>query len=96
MEQQKVLEAKTKAKSLLQAKWFPGAIASVALVIAIGGHAFTGWNSVGLAKLWNQVEGLEAFKLLTQRSDIIRIEQFRHSKQSFGISSELKIGRAHV
>ena len=44
-------------------------IASVALVIAIGGHAFTGWNSVGLAKLWNQVEGLEAFKLLTQRSD---------------------------
>ncbi|MPQ69372.1 energy transducer TonB [Pseudomonas sp. MWU12-2323] len=69
MEQQKVLDAQTKAKSLLQAKWFPGAIASVALVIAIGGHAFTGWNSVSLAKLWNQVEGLEAFKLTTQRSD---------------------------
>lgn len=69
MEQQQVLEAQTKAKSLLQAKWFPGAIASVALVIAIGGHTFTSWNSVSLAKLWNQVEGLEAFKLSTQRSD---------------------------
>jgi TonB family protein len=69
MEHQTVLDAEARAKSFLQAKWFPGAIAAVALIIAIGGHTFTGWNSVNLAKMNNQVDGLEAFKATSQSSD---------------------------
>jgi TonB family protein len=69
MEHQTVLDAEARAKSFLQAKWFPGAIAVVSLVIAIGGHAFTGWNSVSVAKMKNQVNGLEVFKTTTQSSD---------------------------
>ena len=58
-----------KAKSFLQAKWFPGAIASLALVISIGGHTFTAINSVGYAKISNKVESLEAFRAVSEQSD---------------------------
>ncbi|MCF5381915.1 hypothetical protein GIW05_00060 [Pseudomonas syringae] len=69
MEQQKVSDAHARAMSFLQAKWFPGALSAVALVIAFGGHVFTASNSVGVAKLSNLLEGLQAFKIATQRSD---------------------------
>lgn len=46
----------------LKAKWFPTAIASLALVISIGGHTFTGFNTVNLAEVSNKVDGLESFK----------------------------------
>jgi len=59
----------SKAKSFLQARWFPGAIASLALVIAIGGHAFTAINSVGFARMSNKIDNLEAFQGLTERTD---------------------------
>ena len=47
MEQDQALEIQSKAKSFFKAKWFPTAASSLALVIAIGGHAFTAINSVG-------------------------------------------------
>lgn len=69
MEQQQSPDNLTKAKSFLQAKWFPGAIASLALVISIGGHTFTAFNSVGLAKISNSIDNLEAFRGVTERAD---------------------------
>ncbi|MEX6780176.1 TonB family protein [Pseudomonas aeruginosa] len=69
MEQQQSPDNLTKAKSFLQAKWFPGAIASLALVISIGGHTFTAFNSVGLARMSNSIGNLEAFQGVTERAD---------------------------
>ena len=51
MEQDQALEIQSKAKSFFKAKWFPTAASSLALVIAIGGHAFTAINSVGYLSL---------------------------------------------
>lgn len=69
MEQQQGQDVQSKAKSFLQAKWFPSAIASLALAIAIGGHAFTAINSVGFAKMSNKIDNLESFQGLTERAD---------------------------
>ena len=69
MEKQQVLDAQARAKSFLQAKWFPGAIASLALAISIGGHAFTALNSVGYAKMANKIDNLEASQGATERAD---------------------------
>jgi TonB family protein len=69
MEKQQVLDAQARAKSFLQAKWFPGAIASLALAISIGGHAFTALNSVGYAKMANKIDNLEAIQGATERAD---------------------------
>ncbi len=69
MEQQQSPDNLTKAKSFLQAKWFPGAIASLALVISIGGHTFTAFNSVGFARMSNSIANLEAFQGVTERAD---------------------------
>lgn len=69
MEQQQSPDNLTKTKSFLQAKWFPVAIASLALVISIGGHTFTAVNSVELAKMSNSIDNLEAFRGVTERAD---------------------------
>lgn len=69
MEQHQTLEIQSRAKSFFKAKWFPTAAASLALVISIGGHAFTAINSVGFASSSNKIESLEAFKDATQRAD---------------------------
>lgn len=69
MDQDQVLETHSRAKSFFKAKWFPAAASSLALVISIGGHAFTAFNSVGYATLANKTESLEAFQATTQQSD---------------------------
>lgn len=69
MEQQQTLETKAKVKSFFKAQWFPSAVASLALVISIGGHVFTAFNSVGYVESANKIEGLEAFQATTQRVD---------------------------
>ena len=69
MEQQQTLVTKAKVKSFFKAQWFPSAVASLALVISIGGHAFTAFNSVGFVESANKIEGLEAFQATTQRVD---------------------------
>lgn len=69
MEQHETLETQSKAKSFFKAQWFPTAAASLALVISIGGHAFTAINTVGYVKSANKVENLEAFQAATQRVD---------------------------
>lgn len=69
MEQQHSVDNMAKAKSFLQAKWFPGTIASLALVISIGGHTFTAINSVGYAKMSNKIDNLESFQGVTERAD---------------------------
>lgn len=69
MSQQQALDAQARARSLLQAKWFPGAIASLALVIAIGGHAFTAFNSVGYATMANKIDSIQASLITTARVD---------------------------
>lgn len=70
MEQQQGLDnAESKAKSFLQAKWFPTTISILALIISIGGHAFTATNSVGYVTLANKIRSLETAQELTQRTD---------------------------
>lgn len=69
MEQDQALEIQSKAKSFFKAKWFPTAASSLALVIAIGGHAFTAINSVGYVESANKIDSLEAFQAATQRAD---------------------------
>lgn len=69
MEQHQTLEIQSKAKAFFQAKWFPTAAASLALVISIGGHAFTAFNSVGYVTSANKIESLEAFQATTQQVD---------------------------
>jgi len=69
MEQQQAQDVQSKAKSFLQAKWFPGAIATLALAISIGGHAFTALNSVGYAKMSNKLDNLESLQGMTERAD---------------------------
>ena len=69
MEQQQTLETKAKVKSFFKAQWFPSAVASLALVISIGGHAFTAFNSVGFVESATKIEGLEAFQATTQQVD---------------------------
>lgn len=69
MEQDQALEVQSKAKSFFKAKWFPTAASSLALVIAIGGHAFTAINSIGYVESANKIESLEAFQAATQRAD---------------------------
>lgn len=69
MEQHQTLETQSKVKSFFKAQWFPTAASSLALVISIGGHAFTAINTVGYVKSANKVENLEAFQAATQRVD---------------------------
>ena len=71
MEQQQGLDnAESKAKSFLQAKWFPTAISVLALVISIGGHAFTATNSVGYVTLANKIRTVEAAQGQTEQIDV--------------------------
>lgn len=69
MEQEQALDIQSRAKSFFRAKWLPSAVSSLALVIAIGGHAFTALNSVGYVKSANKIESLEAAQAATQRAD---------------------------
>lgn len=69
MEQQQGQDVQSKAKAYLQAKWLPGAVAVLALVIAIGGHAFTAINSIGFAKMSNKIDSLESFQTSTEKAD---------------------------
>lgn len=69
MEHQQTLEIQSRAKAFFKAKWFPSAVSALALVIAIGGHAFTALNSVGYVKSANRIESLEAAQTATQRAD---------------------------
>lgn len=69
MEHQQAQDVQSKAKSFLQAKWFPGAIATLALVISIGGHGFTAFNSVGYAEMSNKIDNLQSRLSMTERAD---------------------------
>lgn len=62
-------QANEKGQSFLQAKWFSPAIATLALVIAIGGHAFTAINTVGTVGLSTKLSTLETLPLMMQESD---------------------------
>lgn len=84
MEQHQVLEIQSRAKSFFKAKWFPTAASSLALVISIGGHAFTAFNSVGYVKLANNIESLEAFKEATQGADGSQDREIQGLKSEVG------------
>ncbi|MFL1449434.1 energy transducer TonB [Pseudomonas tritici] len=49
-----------KVKSFTQGKWFPVAIAGLALAISIGGHTFTAFNSVGFVTASNKIDSIES------------------------------------
>lgn len=53
------------AAPMLIAKWLPFAMSAVALAVSIGGHAFTGANTVALAGLTNKLEDIRDFKETT-------------------------------
>lgn len=88
---------KAESRSFLQANWFPGAIASLALVVAIGGHAFTGLNSVQLTELQNNVMGLEGSQTAQQAGDnsrdhtlrTLEAELLRHRRAIITLREEL-------
>ncbi|WP_121498339.1 energy transducer TonB family protein [Pseudomonas aeruginosa] len=102
MDQQQSTDNLSKAKSFLQAKWFPGAIASLALVISIGGHTFTAFNSVALATMMNNISNLEAFRSVTERADgsqdhalqALQGELTRQQRTILALQGELKELRA--
>ena len=71
-------------KSFLKAKWFPVAASSLALVIAIGGHAFTALNSVQVANHGNRIDGLEAFKQTTETASGGRDREFQTLQAEVG------------
>lgn len=48
-----------KVKSFVQGKWFPVALAGLALAVSFGGHAFTASNAVGFVTASNKIESLE-------------------------------------
>jgi TonB family protein len=71
-------------KSFLKAKWYPVAASTLALVIAIGGHAFTAFNSVQVANHGNRIDGLEAFKLTTENAYGGRDREFQALQAELG------------
>jgi TonB family protein len=81
METQQGHGERSSAKSFLQAKWFPGTIASLALIISLGGHAFTAINTVGFAKLSNEYGQIEENKVDIERV-ISRQERFKQATQT--------------
>ena len=58
--------------SFLKARWMPITISVLALVIALGGHGFTVFNTVSTTELNTKLDGLEAFKTRTENDDSAR------------------------
>lgn len=62
-------ELEKQDSSFFNARWFPSAVAGLALVIAIGGHGFTALNSQSAAKLNSEVQDLKEFRQSTINVD---------------------------